>query len=184
MTKAIGFVTAMLLLLPACERGEPIPATIVSGLFNGTDWQQPGWRFGGDYWPATGVEGEPCDLNAININITHYNPQNYARQSLSIQKIPTQQGQYSLHDGYPCRVNDKVGANFFLLGSDGDVVRAILDVVESAESYLVIEQYDPKGGRLVGRLQATFTPKPRNRSVDTPDTIRITNCRFSIPLRQ
>lgn len=174
-------IVAMSLI--GCKDQDVSPSVEVTGLLNGNRWEQEGWSFKASASPTYGVASYPCDLGTISINFSKLNPQGYIRESLYIDKISSALGTYPITKVYPCTENANVGANFLLIGSDGDVVRAVFSVDESANNYLTIEQVDSSANRIVGKLQVTFATTPEQKSRDTPyDTVRITNCRFNIPI--
>jgi hypothetical protein len=172
-------------LLIGCGREDVLPDPVVAGLFNGQAWQREGWSFRSRVFQTQGVNTRPCHLKTFNIGIEHYNEENFLRQHLFVDKIPPRQGQYVVRNIYDCDVNSDVGAGFYLSGADGDVQTAVFDVVESATNLLIIERIDSTRREVSGRLQVTFAAGPTQRSSSTPyDTIRLMDCRFTLPINR
>ena len=185
MRNRITQFTALVLLLVGCRQEAVEPITYVTGLLNGDLWQQDGWSFRGGVWKTQGINSRSCNLNTVNVNVEQYNKENFLRQNLLLVKIPPKVGTYTIRDIYDCDVNADVGAQFYLLGADGDVLTAVFDVVESANNKLVVERIDSTARQLTGRLQVTLAAGPKQRSSSTPyDTVRITDCRFILPFEK
>lgn len=171
-----------LALLTCCQRDKIDPTLVLEGSLNGTSWQRDGWTFKGGVYRTKGFNTTFCNLGTLDILLTHHNPQGYGREHLFIAKIPPRLGIYPVRNFYDCDVNADVGAQFYLLGADGDVLTAVFDVVESADNKLVVERIDSSARQLTGRLQVTLAAGPKQRSSSTPyDTVRITDCRFTLP---
>ena len=173
------------LLLVGCHQDVVEPITNVTGLFNKQPWSQNDWTFKGTVYNTRGINTRICQLNTLDIIVERYNPQGFKRESLFIAKIPARVGAYTIRDIYDCDVNADVGAQFFLVGADGDVTTAVFDVVESANNKLVVERIDSTARQLTGHLQVTLAAGPKQRSSSTPyDTVRITDCRFTLPFEK
>ncbi|RYF77261.1 MAG: hypothetical protein EOO39_04355 [Cytophagaceae bacterium] len=180
MARTFLIVCCIVLMVGSCHQKDISPVTDVAGMLNGNNWQQTGWLFKGRVWKTEGINSYPCKLNTININIEQYNSDGFRRQNLFIAKIPPRVGVYRIRDIYSCDENADVGARFFLIGQDGDVITAIFNVAESGSNTLSVDQIDSTARQLSGRLRLTLWAAERGST--TPyDTIRITDCRFVLP---
>jgi hypothetical protein len=176
------FAYFLCVLALACQREHAEPEGSVTGLFNGADWATPGWSFKLYSAHSLGVAGEECGFATNALSIYKINPQGHARADLAFSKIPRKQGVFSLERTRPCRLSDSVGAEFFLLGADGDVLLQAYRVLESENNFFAVDNYDEQAGRMHGRFQVTFVVDPREVSKIPPDTIRFTNCTFDVPI--
>lgn len=176
------FVYLLCPLALACQREKAEPSGSVAGLLNKTDWATPGWSFELYSSRSAGIGGELCHFPTNDIMIQKRNPEGFTREDFFIAKIPLRIGEFKLEQIRPCRESDAIGAQFHLVGADGDVLRQVYLVLESENNRFFVDGYDEKGGRMRGRFQITFVVNPKMSSKIPPDTIRFTNGTFDVPI--
>lgn len=174
--------------LNACKKKEdpgPYWGTAFAS-FNGEYWNDlRGWQM--RVLASTGANADlpPCQPGIVHVMMEKSTPEGYAREVLYINKIPPNIGTYPVHIFKVCQENILVGANFHLLGADGDVLLDSYQVLETEDNWVNISSYNANTGEVRGTFQISFVHgsaedvvKREKVVTDFPDTIRFTNGQF------
>lgn len=137
--------------------------------------------------------GEPYAIflkpeeEVLGVSIEVFNELGFLRQLLSFYKIPPQVGLYPLNNTIISDNDDLIGAGYYTLSSDGDVLGGIWNILETADNQLEITDVNVETGDIEGIFQVTMVLDSMIRSqyidelqVPLPyeDTIRFTDGQF------
>ena len=137
----------------------------------------------GQYWIAT-ASASPYK-SGFNMSFQYYNEFGELRQSQTLYKIPRAIGTYKLSKTEVRDEDVLIGASFYTLSSDGDVIEdRYLIEVDSFVSNIYIQSIDANSGWIKGGFNAVFYIDPDRPKFNpaNPDTIRFTNGTFSAKL--
>ena len=178
---------AIVLLFSGCKKeAEPSPFWgTVSVVLNGQAWIPPGWGVqiaGSKTLWINSLNEPPCNPDVVNFEIHKQNPDGYLREQIAVGKIPPIIGTYPVEVMRNCNVSTAVGANYSLLGADGDVLMDSYKVLESENNFVEVTSYHASTGEIKGNFNITFvfnTGFDRRKDVQSiPDTVRFTNGQF------
>ena len=116
-----------------------------------------------------------------------FNSEGTLRQRLSFNKIPIEQGTYSLFNTFSQFSDSLSGAFFKTISHDGDVIEDSYLVVEDDNiSTIEILSYNTSARLLKGTFQATFFIDPNRTKANSnnPDTIRFNMGEFEVKIEE
>jgi hypothetical protein len=137
-------------------------------------------------WEGQGSGYENELVGGFDMYYEVFNKHGFLRQSLLFIKIPTQPGQYSLHNTSGQSMDTITGSSFVTSSDDGDVTEDIYQVFENPnESYVEVEIYDQSTRWLEGNFKATYYIKPGRPKTNpnNPDTLRFENGEFRVRIQ-
>lgn len=182
-------LTALLLVgLIACQDEDIHEAVVPEGelsvLLNGEDYLAQFVN------RPIAARDEACFADRFILASQYTRPDGTPRIIFSIVGIPFKPGIYTIRraefSADRCKI-DYVYANFSTLISDGDVVGDIYRPVEEENNYIAIDTIDLEAQEVSGTFQMTLAIQlseqdPVKDVPDAPDTIRLTEGRFRVPL--
>jgi len=136
---------------------------------------------------GTGVNADlpPCQPGILQVYMEKSTREGAAREALYIMKIPPAVGTYPVRIFRTCREDTFVGANFHLLGADGDVLLDSYRVLETEDNWVQVTDYNANTGEIKGTFQIAFVHgsiydvvKREKFVTSFPDTVRFTNGQF------
>lgn len=149
---------------------------------NGEEWNQT-YRKG--YQVVQGIIAAPgsvapCKDEFYYLNTELYTDQGFIRQSLTLMKVPIAKGKYKVQPsvlGY-CSDNDSVYGIFYTMIDDGCVSGDVYKILDSADNFLQIDDYNAKSKEIKGAFQLTFVLEREGADHTLPDTLRFTSGKF------
>ena len=187
LTMWVVMITITVLFFSGCDH-DPKPVYYwgtASATLNGRPWLPAGWQVqpSAVYAENGGVDFDSCGLFVISLGIILVNERREIRESLGIRKVPPRVGRYLVTVPSSCAVDSTPGGSFFVLGSDGDVINDVYEVLPGSESWLEItavgaEKIGVGKPEISGRFQISFLVKRNWRGNDYSDTLRFTNGTF------
>ena len=148
-----------------------------SALLNGEPW---------DIRPI-GAGTSPCYPNTLSMRFEHYSEDGGLISAFAFTNFPAQAGKYYLYRHILGRQDcgtDSTSASFGTLLQGGHVLGEAFHVVEAANNRFVVTSYDSVAQRINGEFRVTMAIN-RAFSIDTldfPDTLRITDGKFSVKI--
>lgn len=133
---------------------------------------------------------DDCFVDRIILASHYRRPDGTPRMSFGIVGIPFKRGVYTIRRaGFSadrCKL-DYVYANFSTIISDGDVLGDFYLPVEEEDNFIAIDAIDLEAQEVSGTFQMTFAIRlseqhPVKKVPDAPDTIRLTEGKFTVPL--
>lgn len=107
------------------------------------------------------------------------------RQDLSFIKIPTSEGQYTLHNTSSQSQDSISGCSFVTLSHDGDVVEDRYDVLETVSTVTVLEYDDSEHWcRGAFKLKLYLDPTRPKANPNNPDTLVFENGKFEVRIEK
>ncbi len=107
------------------------------------------------------------------------------REALYIMKIPPAAGTYPVRIFRTCQEDTFVGADYNLMGADGDVLLDSYRVLETEDNWVQVTDYNANTGEVKGTFQISFVHgsiqdvvKREKVVTSFPDTIRFTGGQF------
>ncbi|MEM9918088.1 MAG: hypothetical protein AAF990_08330 [Bacteroidota bacterium] len=142
------------------------------GLLNGERWEAKG-NF--TYNLPHGI--------GLDIRFEIYNSAGELREKLLIFKVPFEVGNYPITIASIRDTKEEIGAVYWTLSNDGDVIDDTYELYVPAENTISITEADTIRHILKGEVNATFLVDPLDVEDTDVDTIRIENGLFEITLR-
>ncbi|MCW5922282.1 MAG: hypothetical protein KIS77_08065 [Saprospiraceae bacterium] len=167
MRQLISISTIALVFLFSCSKEGP------DGYYWGTAYA----RFNTGAWEANpyAIVNAPYK-QGIDVLIHKFNKKGFQRERIFIYKIPEQVGKYPLSKTDARDIDSLVGAKFFTVLDDGDVLGDAYSLLEGVvDNYIEITQI--KGDQIWAEFQVAFVKGSSNNSPNYPDTIVFTNGR-------
>lgn len=173
------------LLLVSCKKTIEEPSIYTgefSALKQGTTWEALPYAF----FPSS-------NDTALTIVAEILNEEGFLRQSLSFTKVPPKEGDYPLYKSSSAVNDGLVSTHYFTFLTDGDVIEADWEILDTADNFLRITNLDLATGEVSGQFDMVMVLDSLTRSfyldeleVDLPyeDTIRFTNGEFATKISE
>lgn len=133
---------------------------------NGVNWiESKNYKI--SFGEGSVLSNERCSENIHTLSITKFNEFQERRESLYITNIPLEIVQKKILNGLDIKCgSSNVGANYYLLGSDGDAIEGVYLITESENNIIKITQIDKKNKFIEGEFELSFkkVEGPQNAS--------------------
>ena len=141
-------------------------------------------QLNGERWEAKGnySPNKPYNIR-FNVRFEVYNNSGELREKLLLYKVPFEVGRHLLSVTTNRTKDDLIGARFWTISDDGDVIDNRYRLYDPAENTIMIIKADTIRNILKGEVNATFLVDPNDVEDTDIDTIRIENGLFEITLR-
>lgn len=133
---------------------------------NGVNWiESKNYKI--SFGEGSVLSNERCSENIHTLSITKFNEFQERRESLYITNIPLEIVQKKILNGLDIKCgSSNVGANYYLLGSDGDAIEGVYLITESENNIIKITQINKKNKFIEGEFELSFkkVEGPQNAS--------------------
>lgn len=172
----------LILLSVGCERETTVPHDswgYFSVDVNGRSWEK---TFKNAYQAVRGVAQDFGDTTCKRVYLYSllFDSEGVLEEYLYLSDIPTKTGRYRIMSNrdVPCS-DSTIATSTFTAFIDFDIFRDRYEVLESADNYLQIEQYQESGNREIkGRFEVTFVLRSPRFYNSYEDTLKFTNGKF------
>jgi hypothetical protein len=138
----------------------------VSAVKNGVNWiESKNYKI--SFGEGSVLSNERCSEKIHTLSVTKFNEFQERRESLYITNIPLEIMQKKILNGLDIKCgSSNVGANYYLLGSDGDAIEGVYLITESENNLIKITQIDKKNKFIEGEFELSFkkVEGPQNAS--------------------
>lgn len=146
-----------------------------SALLNGTEWKAG---------KVTCTVDQGCYNGKLGIQFLVYSSEGYARESIGFHKIAMRTGLKKVYPiNYLNACNDTLDGTYHTLTDDGDVTLDSYNAIPTSDNFLNIEKYDDVTKEIWGTFTIAYEILTR-QSINSPDTIRITNGKFHTRIQE